>query len=616
MSILNEDGTPVRALVVALLLSVSALAVRGIYFFRRGRITPPDSGTYLGLCEASKTTPLVLLTGDYGIEYAGFLLPFCGLTNLTGSTLPWVAVQILLGSVTAGLLFLSGRRLFSSRAGIVAGGLWVFVWDAFRWDVALLSDSVFVFAVALSIYALAYYRDEGTLRARAGVFATLALLTITRPFGGPLLVGWVLWNLLPDDDPRQIRLFGRKIAIGGAIVAIVVMVVVFSTRTAWASDHVLDVYRNGWIFWQGRNQVVVGSYAYTPTPAPTLPAFVVTNAAPIAVMGIIKTVTLFYPGPLYVRASPFWFAMHLASLLPAVVFGWIGIVNLVRNRHPSVSVVVTPIAVVTGIVALTFIDAGWRYRAPLLPALFLTAGYGVATNVRLIRCWDWVVRQGIRVLGTPPAPRTSPYRPDEERLHETVRGLSHDDLSEIAVYGYLHPMQAVRELFFARGHLVMALLDDPDRFVDVGCGPGLLLNSESGGIGVDIRPHVGRSYLDAVGDDSPIVAGTVTSIPLQTGSADAVVAMDMLEHISDLAHASDEIARVIDEDGQLLVCGPTENVIYELGRRFGGFSGADHKTTVGDIDDQLQANGWTRVKKRDLRIVFPLFSVFVYERRT
>ncbi|WEL16677.1 SAM-dependent methyltransferase [Halorhabdus sp. SVX81] len=603
-----------RAFFTALTISAAALGVRLFYFFRRGVVTPPDSSGYLQQCAASINSPFVLLSGDKGLEYAGFLVPFCGLANVTGTPLAWVAIQLLLGSLTAGILYLTGRRLFSARAGVVAGGLWVLMWDAFRWDVALLSDSVFVFIVALTMYAFAYYQDEGSTFSRVAVLLGLGYMSITRPFGPPILIGWLAWDLLGDNDRRRTGLLPNRFALIGGTVAISVVLILFTTRTAWITDHVFDVYRNGWIFWKGRNAELIGSYTYDVTEATGFFSFVISNIHHLFVMGAIKVVMLFYPGPLYVQNSPGWFAIHLVSLLPTILLGWLGVVKLLWDRHRAQSVVLTPIVVVTGIVAVTFIDAGWRYRAPLLPAMCLAAGYAFIRSNALMQLWDWTIRQMLRAVGTPPAPLSSPYRPDTQILYNTVSRLPHEELSEIAVYGYLHPMLPVRELFYARGHLVMKMLDNPTRYVDVGCGPGLLLHSQDNGVGVDIRPTVGGDYLSALNDHSPVIGGDISSLPIGDGSTEAVVAMDVLEHLTDLSTASDEIERILTEDGSLIVCGPTENLFYKAGRWIGDFNGADHKTTVDDINKHLKAEGWQIVKERKIRIIFPLFTVYKYKR--
>lgn len=92
---------------------------------------------------------------------------------------------------------------------------------------------------------------------------------------------------------------------------------------------------------------------------------------------------------------------------------------------------------------------------------------------------------------------------------------------------------------------VLTLLPDDARTVlDVGCGPGLLLNRITGKetMGLDISP----SALEKV--KGPTTLGTSSNLPFPDGGYDLVVACELLEHLPGGAFESTvaEIARVAD----------------------------------------------------------------------
>lgn len=92
--------------------------------------------------------------------------------------------------------------------------------------------------------------------------------------------------------------------------------------------------------------------------------------------------------------------------------------------------------------------------------------------------------------------------------------------------------------------------------VDVGCGNGLWAQRviettpEATVIGVDASPGMARIFRDRVGASA--LVGDITRLPLQDGSADAVLALWMLYHVPDKRTALGEVARVLRPEGFLV----------------------------------------------------------------
>jgi SAM-dependent methyltransferase len=90
--------------------------------------------------------------------------------------------------------------------------------------------------------------------------------------------------------------------------------------------------------------------------------------------------------------------------------------------------------------------------------------------------------------------------------------------------------------------------------VDVGAGTGILLSElERGGrtIGVEYAP-TGLSLARET-TRSPLVRGSAEAIPLADGTAQLVVALDVIEHLDDDARAVAEMARVLAPGGHLMI---------------------------------------------------------------
>jgi 2-polyprenyl-3-methyl-5-hydroxy-6-metoxy-1,4-benzoquinol methylase len=99
-------------------------------------------------------------------------------------------------------------------------------------------------------------------------------------------------------------------------------------------------------------------------------------------------------------------------------------------------------------------------------------------------------------------------------------------------------------------------------------------------------------------------------------SFDCIIALDVLEHIEDLSEFVALAQRVLKKDGFVVVSGPTENILYQIGRKIAGkqFTGTYHVSNIARIRERLA---------KDLRIehvatlfpFIPLFELFAARRK-
>jgi 2-polyprenyl-6-hydroxyphenyl methylase / 3-demethylubiquinone-9 3-methyltransferase len=98
--------------------------------------------------------------------------------------------------------------------------------------------------------------------------------------------------------------------------------------------------------------------------------------------------------------------------------------------------------------------------------------------------------------------------------------------------------------------------------VDAGCGGGLLAPHLAGKgythVGVDLRGS-GLEHASARGVRA--VRGDVTALPLATGSAEVVVAGEILEHVTDLPGTVAELCRVLAPGGLLVLDTVNDNAL-------------------------------------------------------
>jgi SAM-dependent methyltransferase len=102
------------------------------------------------------------------------------------------------------------------------------------------------------------------------------------------------------------------------------------------------------------------------------------------------------------------------------------------------------------------------------------------------------------------------------------------------------------------------------RVLDVGCGTGGTMERlrALGGepVGLDVEP-LALAFCRARGH-SRLLLGSATALPFTDGAFDAVVALDVLEHIDDDAAAAREIGRVLAPGGALYISVPAYQSLW------------------------------------------------------
>lgn len=206
------------------------------------------------------------------------------------------------------------------------------------------------------------------------------------------------------------------------------------------------------------------------------------------------------------------------------------------------------------------------------------------------------------------------YRGAYERVfRELLAAAPGGRYDESALPSYTHGNPAMAWLFWRRLHAAFELAGALDGLsvLDFGCGGGVAFRYLAARgcriAGCDPQAQeLAREVCRRLGIEADIRSG----VEAFTGRRfERILALDVLEHLDDLDGYLDRFAALLAPGGLLVVSGPTENLLYRLGRRLAGFSGHYHVRDIYDIERHLEARGFRRLGLRTLHPLAPLFRV-------
>lgn len=215
----------------------------------------------------------------------------------------------------------------------------------------------------------------------------------------------------------------------------------------------------------------------------------------------------------------------------------------------------------------------------------------------------------------------------KEHFKKSITNLLNDKgtdevLSEAALPAYAHKNFMIDYIFWKRveiaSNFVSKNIIDKSEILDFGCGTGVFSYEMATkghsitAIDLNLKPvNLLKSQINYP-TSIEFIEGDFFQIEF-TKKFDFIVALDVLEHISlnDLPLYIDQMKKILNPNGYIVVSGPTENILYKIGRKIAGddFTGDYHHTNIGDIQKVFQKS--LTVKKL-AKLIFPfvLFEVF------
>jgi 2-polyprenyl-3-methyl-5-hydroxy-6-metoxy-1,4-benzoquinol methylase len=195
-------------------------------------------------------------------------------------------------------------------------------------------------------------------------------------------------------------------------------------------------------------------------------------------------------------------------------------------------------------------------------------------------------------------------------------------LDEAGFPAYSHPNPLINWLFWQRLHTAMNYIEHHAPYgnvLDFGCGSGVMLSflaqhsQHVTAMDIDLVPlERVKRYIPLGENVLAVDANQVPISQLTPKSFDLVNALDVLEHVDDLPRTLAELLHLLKPAGRLVVSGPTENILYQIGRRLAGpeYSGDYHERGIGVIKQELARRAHVR-QIATLYWPIPLFDVFV-----
>lgn len=200
-------------------------------------------------------------------------------------------------------------------------------------------------------------------------------------------------------------------------------------------------------------------------------------------------------------------------------------------------------------------------------------------------------------------------------------------LDEAGFPAYSHRNPLINWLFWQRLRKVIDYIeaDAPYELVlDFGCGSGVMLpflcaiSTRVTAMDIDLLPFERVSHQRTFPANLQVHdACQVTLKELPKASFDLIVATDVLEHVEDLPGTLAALRALLKPDGQIVISGPTENILYKIGRKLAGpeYSGDYHERGILEVREML---------KMEMRVIqiaslywpVPLFDVFAGRAKT
>ena len=184
-------------------------------------------------------------------------------------------------------------------------------------------------------------------------------------------------------------------------------------------------------------------------------------------------------------------------------------------------------------------------------------------------------------------------------IRTVLAGSEKGRLDEAGFPAYSHPNLVINWLFWQRIRTAMNHIEHNkpyETILDFGCGSGVMLPFLSQhanhvtAIDVDLFPLESmKQHIPLAANVKALDANEFPIASLPQKSFDLINALDVLEHVEDLPQTLSQLMNLLKPNGQLLVSGPTENILYQFGRKLTGpeYSGTYHERGIAEIRDDL-----------------------------
>ncbi|MDO8574881.1 MAG: methyltransferase domain-containing protein [bacterium] len=195
-------------------------------------------------------------------------------------------------------------------------------------------------------------------------------------------------------------------------------------------------------------------------------------------------------------------------------------------------------------------------------------------------------------------------------LGQFSRITAFDEIKETAIPSYIHKNPIVRQIFWQRVFIILNQIKklSPKSMLDFGCGSGIITAL--------IDPEVDRFVTDISFEPFDFMQQRIDYLRNVTklypndldkteSRFEMILAADVLEHLEG-DRIKNQLAlfhKWLKHDGHLVISGPTENLIYKIGRKIAGYKNDYHKTNIKVIADTVSKSA---LFKLNAKIRYPV----------
>ena len=222
--------------------------------------------------------------------------------------------------------------------------------------------------------------------------------------------------------------------------------------------------------------------------------------------------------------------------------------------------------------------------------------------------------------------KSADFQAYKTRYRSAIRRVLQDSergrLDEAGFPAYSHRNPLINWLFWQRLQTAMKYIESRapyEKVLDFGCGSGVMLSflaqhsQHVTALDIDLVPLERVKKYIPLGENVLVLDAKQSPISqLAPKSFDLINALDVLEHVDDLPGTLTDLLNLLKPGGQLIVSGPTENILYRVGRKLAGpeYSGEYHERGTAEIKRELARMAHVR-QIATLYWPIPLFEVFV-----
>jgi 2-polyprenyl-3-methyl-5-hydroxy-6-metoxy-1,4-benzoquinol methylase len=178
---------------------------------------------------------------------------------------------------------------------------------------------------------------------------------------------------------------------------------------------------------------------------------------------------------------------------------------------------------------------------------------------------------------------------------------------------YTNPNPLMRWLTWKRVEVLLSEINSQNlekgRALDFGCGYGVFLTylnqSVKHTIAFDLNILELKKMGMKLGWNRISFLDDFSKLASMKKSFDLVLASEVLEHVENLENTIKIFSDLLTDEGVLLVSGPTENILYQIGRKLAGYSGEYHVRNIYHIKEVL-------ARYFDIKVVGIIIPVFTF----